>query len=571
MGFLEHPSRNTQSMKNKSSESSLRSAKELHMRPVKAPFSFWSPRSWSVFVAIGMGGGGACGVLKNDDMPRPRPASAPGQLSLKRIAPKLDAAQLLTLRGGAALRALGKDGKVYGVKSGALAEETSAKIPFQSLVSDEGEGFALSADSGWFLGRKFVARQVKVDGKPKLFSASSRGAHKVIGVTEEKLFASYEGKIEIFSLKAQNIVRSEIDWPLRDEPPLSAGYVAAEKSYWFASAKSFIFLDEDGSNYTQLPNDTKGLGGSVLAHQFKVTKQNVDLRTLPTSGAVLTSEGLFATADLVAGASLSGATTQPGGGDDGIAYDFVSDIKPIADQYCVACHSIRIGGFGPSGIEASWTTHKDTLLDRLGSSPTGNPMPPTPMDAAKKAILVAWLEGEKKAAPVAPAVPVNTPMPVVTTSPSNGAMALPPVELYDIADGSLTLNNMVKEASNVPGAGLPAYPNNVRVVGSAAVDTEGRLTFNFTGQSGTYRVELDAYDENDGQSEVKFSVGNNVVGTATLDLLSDPPGDVGNTVRTFVLSNSVALTNGGAISLGVVKKSATEHGRLVRLRFTPAN
>ena len=97
-------------------------------------------------------------------------------------------------------------------------------------------------------------------------------------------------------------------------------------------------------------------------------------------------------------------------------------------------------------------------------------------------------------------------------------------------------------------------------VGGSANET-GSATLTFNGTSGTYKVILGTFDENDGAATLEVTQnGNNLIGTVVLD---ENPGGNAATANTKVertVSEAVSLSNGDSITITGFE-NAREHAR----------
>ena len=490
--------------------------------------------------------------------------------AFQKIAAKSTTASKLSLKGGKILRALSKEGEVLGVNIGILSPIEAEGIPFKTLISEPGEGYAAAANLGWFLGAKEVVHYSIEAGTPSFLRADLQASHPVVGVTQDELVTFFDGKLEIFSRSGSNIVRTVIDWPLKGEKPLSVGFDKAAKTYWLATEKNFVYIPADGSaSSAPILIKLEGYKGRPQAWAFHPTASDFAQKKLPATGAVLTDEGLYVTKDLIAGAQA------PKGKDDvpvadGPAsptkYDFTKDILPIAKIGCPACHDVAFANFGIVSAEASWTKAKDLLIDKLGEKPkVGNSMPLSPgvLTPANRAVLVAWLKGENRpdvAVAPTPAPPLNpgmTPVPVA-------------FEIVPFSNTDVILVGFSRVESD--GIATPPLMNLIRHVDQdpPVYGTEATMTFKFTGESGRYKVEVIAYDESDGTNLYNLYVGGTKIGADV------PMNKEMDKVETFVLGASVAFTKGVDVKIGNVKQPnpdvmGSERGRTLKIVFTPVN
>ena len=380
--------------------------------------------------------------------------------AFQKIAAKSTTASKLSLKGGKILRALSKEGEVLGVNIGILSPIEAEGIPFKTLISEPGEGYAAAANLGWFLGAKEVVHYSIEAGTPSFLRADLQASHPVVGVTQDELVTFFDGKLEIFSRSGSNIVRTVVDWPLKGEKPLSVGFDKAAKTYWVASEKNFVYLPANGSpSAAAIPLKIAGYKGQPKAWAFNPTASDLAQKKLPASGAVLTDEGLYVTKDLIAGAQApQGNAAVPDTTETAALtkYDFTKDILPIAKIGCPACHDASFANFGIVSAEASWTKAKDLLIDKLGEKPkVGNSMPLSPgvLTPANRAVLIAWLKGENRIGVAAGPTPTPAPIPdtgKVLLSDSGWTSA-------GLGDGTAQLQNNNNGTFSLKGTGADIY------------------------------------------------------------------------------------------------------------------
>ena len=109
------------------------------------------------------------------------------------------------------------------------------------------------------------------------------------------------------------------------------------------------------------------------------------------------------------------------------------------------------------------------------------------------------------------------------------------------------------------------------LLGGPANET-GTASFTFSGATALYKVEIGAYDENDGAPAASLAVAQNGTSIGTVLLDQDPGGNAAspNTKVTRLVNNEVLLTNGATIQVTGVE-SGGEVARFDFISFTPVS
>ena len=133
--------------------------------------------------------------------------------------------------------------------------------------------------------------------------------------------------------------------------------------------------------------------------------------------------------------------------------------------------------------------------------------------------------------------------------------------------------------ASLPGGSVSAYRvendtdasggSMLSLLGGAANET-GTASFTFSGATALYKVEIGAFDENDGAPAASLAVAQNGTSIGTVLLDQDPGGNAAspNTKVTRLVNNEVLLTNGATIQVTGVE-SGGEAARFDFISFTP--
>ena len=107
-------------------------------------------------------------------------------------------------------------------------------------------------------------------------------------------------------------------------------------------------------------------------------------------------------------------------------------------------------------------------------------------------------------------------------------------------------------------------------LGGGAANETGTASFTFSGPTALYKVEIGAFDEDDGAPAASLAVAQNGTSIGTVLLDQDPGGNAAspNTKVTRLVSNEVLLTNGATIQVTGVE-SGGEQARFDFISFTP--
>ena len=135
--------------------------------------------------------------------------------------------------------------------------------------------------------------------------------------------------------------------------------------------------------------------------------------------------------------------------------------------------------------------------------------------------------------------------------------------------------------ASLPGGSVSAYRvenytnasggSMLSLLGGPANET-GTASFTFSGATALYKVEIGAYDENDGAPAASLAVAQNGTSIGTVLLDQDPGGNAAspNTKVTRLVNNEVLLTNGATIQVTGVE-SGGEVARFDFISFTPVS
>jgi hypothetical protein len=220
----------------------------------------------------------------------------PVQLGLKFS--NVQAPTYLLHRDKKALRAVNAEGASFGVSQGNLILESHEKVEFEKEFEEKGLAFFYNLQNGWFLSDKTIARLGSVKGESRVLTAKSSGVGKVVFFDDSRLVNFREEKLEIYTLRDLKFVRTEMSWPVKNETPLGGGFDEKSQRYWFATEKSFLYLDEEGKFYPSVPLQFPGASGAWKSVSILLSPEEFSRTAVPKSGAVLTHLGIFATKDL---------------------------------------------------------------------------------------------------------------------------------------------------------------------------------------------------------------------------------------------------------------------------------
>jgi len=96
----------------------------------------------------------------------------------------------------------------------------------------------------------------------------------------------------------------------------------------------------------------------------------------------------------------------------------------------------------------------------------------------------------------------------------------------------------------------------------------GTASFDFTGETGNYKVVLGTFDENDGNARLEISKNNSLIGAVDLTQNLGSRGAVAQTRVEHTVSSEIAIVKGDKFTIKGIE-SASEHARFDFISFVP--
>lgn len=298
-----------------------------------------------------------------------------------------------------------------GVADGKLTEMVSDFIPPEGSTI-----YAIDNKDLWYLTVDTLGRSnnaLKTGGEipgvsvslPAVVGAADAAGFKVIGINQNRVIASHGGNAYFFTFENNSLAVTKVKLKenlatAATEGKLFAGSCADGGSFWFHDGTSLEILQKRGSGSTaQLGWVTSQMGLKFPSPQtlsgLSMTIE-FDINFFPKlAGPVIATsgEGIFI-ANLQTLPTITPPSTTTTPGTTGAALTFDTDIKPIMEAACVACHATY-------NTQAAVVAAKATILTRVDKANTAAnrmPQPGSPqeaqIDAAKRDKIVAFLNAQ---------------------------------------------------------------------------------------------------------------------------------------------------------------------------------
>ena len=164
-------------------------------------------------------------------------------------------------------------------------------------------------------------------------------------------------------------------------------------------------------------------------------------------------------------------------------------------------------------------------------------------------------------------IALGTTIDATITISDNDPPVLPPITIQAEAIASLPGGSVsVYRVEN----DTDASGGSMLSLGGGAANETGTASFTFSGATALYKVEIGAFDENDGAPAASLAVAQNGTSIGTVLLDQDPGGNAASpdTKVTRLVNSEVLLTNGATIQVTGVE-SGGEQARFDFISFTP--